>query len=158
MKKIAALIVILVITMTITLSAAGNKKPSLYDPSLDVKAELKKAFITAKKENRNILMMFGANWCPWCHKLHNLFDNNKEIKDYLKKHFILILVDVGEDRKKPINQDIVKKARVGGLGYPSLAVLNYKGQLLVAQSSGILEKGKAHNPEKVLNFLKIHTN
>lgn len=159
LKKISALLIFLILSLSMAVSAADNKKrPSIYDSSLDVKAELKKAFVTAKKENKNILLMFGADWCPWCHKLHNLFHNNKEIKEYLKKHFITIMVDVGKDRKNPLNQDILKKARVGGLGYPGLAVLNYKGQLLVVQSTGILEKGKAHNPVKVLNFLKVHTN
>jgi uncharacterized protein YyaL (SSP411 family) len=33
----------------------------------------------AGKDGKRVLLQFGANWCPWCHKLHSLFDTDKDI-------------------------------------------------------------------------------
>jgi hypothetical protein len=48
----------------------------------------------------------------------------------------------------------VKKYRVEGFGYPALAVIGKNGDLLCAQSTGVLEKGNGHDPIKVLSFLR----
>ena len=64
------------------------------------------------------------------------------------------MVDVGEKPGEPLNRDLVDFYRVKGFGYPSLAVLGPKGRLICSQSTGILEKGKAHDPDRVLAFLK----
>ena len=98
--------------------------------------------------------MFGGNWCPWCHKLHELFETDAQIKALLDSSFILVLVDVGEKNGEPLNRDLVEKYRVGGFGYPALAVVGKDGALLSSQSTGVLEKGKGHDPERVLWYLK----
>lgn len=134
----------------------GKKRPPIYDPQLDVKAEIQKMLPLARQENKHLLLMFGGNWCPWCHKLHNLFHADPAIKKFLAGHYIVILVDVGEKADEPLNRDLVTLYRVQGFGYPGLAVLSPKGRLLCAQSTGVLEKGKAHDPERVLSFLKAN--
>jgi thioredoxin-related protein len=70
---------------------------------------------------------------------------------------IAVMVDVGEKATKPLNRDLVDLYRVKGFGYPSLVVLDQKGRLICSQSTGVLEKGKAHDPERVLAFLKAQT-
>lgn len=157
MKKLIIVIGLLMMAITwgMALQAADNvDRPAIYDPGLDVKTAIKTAMGQSAKENKHILLMFGGNWCPWCHKLHHLFDSNKTIKDYLAKHFILILVDVGEKADEPLNRDLVDFYRVKGFGYPSLAVVSPYGRVLSAQSTGVLENDKAHDPARVLGFLK----
>ena len=148
-------ILIFLLIFPVFVEGVKIKRDPIYDPGLDVKAAITESLEIGKKENKNILVMFGGNWCPWCYKLHSLFEKDLKINDFLKKNYILILVDIGETAAKPLNRDIVDKLRVKGFGYPSLAVLGYqKGTLLAAQSTGILEKGKSHDAEKVLGFLK----
>ncbi|MDD8016497.1 MAG: thioredoxin family protein [Acidobacteriota bacterium] len=134
----------------------AREKPAIYDPAADVKALITAAMADAAAGQKNILLMFGGNWCPWCHFLHELFDSDRAIQDRLQKSFILIMVDVGEKAGQPLNTDLLELYRVKGMGYPSLAVLDAKGKLLAAQSSGVLEKGRGHDPKKVLAFLDIH--
>jgi thioredoxin-related protein len=133
----------------------GKNGPDIYDPGADVKAQIAAAVKTAGAENKNIILMFGGNWCPWCHRLHELFQADAPIKKLLAARYILLLVDVGEKPAQPLNRDLVDLYRVKDFGYPALAVLDKQGHLLCAQSTGVLEKGKGHDPAKVLAFLKI---
>jgi thioredoxin-related protein len=134
----------------------ARQKPPIYDPGADVKALIVKARADAVAGHKNLLLMFGGNWCPWCHRLHELFKADEAIRSRLAKSFVLVMVDVGEKPGEKLNTDLLELYRVKGLGYPSLAVLDAEGALLVAQSSGVLEKGKGHDPKKVLAFLDIH--
>ena len=148
---------IIVILLCGNLTAALQTKsarPDIYDPELDVKAAIKSSLEQAGAENKHLLLMFGGNWCGWCHLLHGLFETNQTVKSFLKSKYILILVDIGESADKPLNRDLVKLYRTEGFGYPSLVVLDQNGRLLVSQSTGVLEQGRGHDPERVLGFLK----
>jgi thioredoxin-related protein len=133
----------------------GKNGPDIYDPGADVKAQIAAAVKTAGVENKNVILMFGGNWCPWCHRLHELFQADARIKKLLATRYVLLLVDVGEKPAEPLNRDLVDLYRIKDFGYPALAVLDKQGHLLCAQSTGVLEKGKGHDPARVLAFLKI---
>lgn len=131
------------------------ERPAIYDPGADAKAQIAAAVNKAGAENRAVLLMFGGNWCPWCHRLHELFAVDAAVRRLLAERYVLVLVDVGEKPGQPLNQDLVDLYRVKGLGYPALAVLDKQGKLLCAQSTGVLEKGKGHDPARVLSFLAL---
>jgi len=133
----------------------SESKPAIYDPAADMKALIASAVNKAGLEDRNILLMFGGNWCPWCHRLHELFASDPQVEKFLAERYILLLVDVGEKPGQPLNQDLVDLYRVKGFGYPALAVLDKQGHLLSAQTTGVLEKGKGHDPAKIRAFLKL---
>jgi thioredoxin-related protein len=142
---------------TVALPAAGQGKygPDIYDPGADVKSQIAAALLTAQAENRNVLLMFGGNWCPWCHRLHALLQSDGPVKAVLAERYVVLLVDVGEKADQPLNRDLVDLYRVKDLGYPSLAVLDKGGRLVCAQSTGVLEKDQGHDPAKVLAFLHL---
>lgn len=143
----------ILVTCTNNMLNADKKEP-IYDPALDVKAAIADSLGKAQKENKHILLIFGGNWCPWCHRLHQLFKSDSEIKKHLAEKYILVMVDVGEKADEPLNRDLVDFYRVKGFGYPCLAVLGPKGRLICTQSTGVLEKGKGHDPARVLSFLE----
>ncbi|GAB4182260.1 MAG: hypothetical protein Kow00108_19180 [Calditrichia bacterium] len=128
----------------------------IYNPDLDVKQAIQHALERAQETNKHILLMFGGNWCPWCHKLHQLLLTNETLNEFLNENYILIMIDVGEKDTGPINRDLLKKYRVDGFGFPALAVLSVKGELLASQSTGVLESGKGHDYERVMGFLKAN--
>jgi thioredoxin-related protein len=133
----------------------GKYGPDIYDPGADVKGQIAAAVKTAGAENRNILLMFGGNWCPWCHRLHELFAADAAVKRILAERYVVLLVDIGEKPGEPLNRDLVDLYRVKDFGYPALAVLDKAGRLLCTQSTGVLEKDKGHDPAKVLAFLRL---
>jgi len=155
------LLVILVIFSLLVLSGVGYseavKKAPIYNPDANIVKEVEAAIKKATAENKHILLMFGANWCPWCHKLHELFGSDLAIKKILAEKYILVMVDIGETKDKPLNRDLEAKCGVKGMGYPSIAVLDKKGDLICAQSSGVLEKDKGHGPKRVLAFLQVES-
>jgi thioredoxin-related protein len=156
-KKLLWLILAAVLVLLAAILPAaeqGKNGPDIYDPGADVKAQIAAAVKTAGLENRNILLMFGGNWCPWCHRLHALFGADGQIKKILAGRYFVLLVDVGEKPDQPLNRDLVDLYRVKDFGYPALAVLDKTGRLLCTQSTGVLEKDKGHDPAKVLAFLE----
>ncbi len=132
---------------------AQTKSNDIYDPSADIHAVIDSSVAAAKIQNKHVLLMFGGNWCPWCHRLHDLLQSNADIRSLLERSYIIVMVDIGETADKPLNRDLLKKYRVEGFGYPALAVLDQEGKLLSAQSTGVLEKGKGHDPQRVLAYI-----
>jgi thioredoxin-related protein len=156
-SRTVGLLLLTVMFAAVFLPAAGQGKygPDIYDPGADVKIQIAAALESAKAQNRNVLLMFGGNWCPWCHRLHALFQTDGPVKAILAEKYIVLLVDVGEKPDQPLNRDLVDLYRVKDLGYPSLAVLDKGGRLVCAQSTGVLEKDQGHDPAKVLAFLRL---
>ncbi len=130
--------------------AAKGSHADIYDESLDGSKQITEALALAKKENKRVLIQFGANWCGWCHKLHRLFDTDEKVSAELKDHYVLILVDVNKGH----NQSLMVKYGAERLGLPSLVVLDSTGKHVTTKNTGELEEGDHHSPAKVMTFLK----
>ena len=57
------------------------------------------ALAQAKKENKVLVMVLGADYCPWCRKFENKTLNSKLVKPSLEKEVITLLVDKKFDRE-----------------------------------------------------------
>src|SRR5262245_55240495 len=57
--------------------ADDTKKADIYDTKADAKQLIAKAVAKAKSENTRVLVMFGGNWCGWCHKLHGTLKSDQ---------------------------------------------------------------------------------
>lgn len=134
---------------------AKPTRPPIYDTKADGTTQIADALATAKREHKNVLLQFGANWCGWCHKLHTLFQTEKNIAAFLKSNYVLVLVDVDQVDAKMHNADTNEKyGNPCRFGLPSLVVLDAYGKQLTTQDSGKLEKGDHHDPALVMKFLK----
>ncbi|MFQ5413721.1 MAG: thioredoxin family protein [Phycisphaerae bacterium] len=133
----------------------SEKRPALYDTNADGGRQIAAALAAAKRDNKRVLLQFGANWCVWCHRLHELFASDRDIARTLLYEYVLVLIDVDTVGGKKHNADI--DARYGHPtrhGLPVLVVLDADGTHVTTQETGALEAGDHHNPEKVLAFLK----
>ena len=130
---------------------ATAKKPSIYDKNADAKAQLAAATERAERSNKRVLLMFGGDWCGWCHKLHDLFAQNAEIHKLLSYEYEVVMIDT----QAPHAQELLKQCSEGqsGVGFPFLAVMDASGKLLVGQKTDPLEQGDHHDPKKVKDFL-----
>jgi thiol:disulfide interchange protein len=131
-------------------SSAAAARPGIYDEKADASQQIAAALETAKKENKRVLLQFGANWCIWCHRLHNLCETNSELSAKLRDAYIVVLVDVNKGHNKEVDTRYGNPTR---FGLPALVVLDADGKSLVTQDSGKLEEGDHHDPKKVLAFL-----
>ena len=131
--------------------ASASKKPSIYDKNADAKVQLAEATARAKREDKRVLVMFGGDWCGWCHKLHELFAANAQIRKLLSYEYELVMIA----DKAPHAQELMSTCYTGEKhpGYPFLAVMDSSGKLLIGQETGSLEEGEHHDPKKVKDFL-----
>jgi thioredoxin-related protein len=134
------------------------QRPSIYDKSADAKVQVAKAVERAKKGDKHILLMFGGDWCGWCHKLHGLFKSDRGVARILYNEYQLVTIDLESPNatellktcKEALSKDELQK----GVGYPFLAVLDADGKVITAQRTDVLEEGDHHDPKLVSAFLE----
>ncbi|MFK7989797.1 MAG: thioredoxin family protein [Sandaracinaceae bacterium] len=125
-----------------------------YDEDADAQADIDAALASAGADNKRVLLMFGANWCPWCRRLEHTFRNAPDVTSELTESYHLIHVDIGA-RHSDTNRDVAR--RYGdplSQGLPCLVVLNADGSVAHVQETGSLEDGDRHDPPRVLAFLR----
>ena len=136
---------------------APAKRTSIYDKTADANAQVEKATEQAKRDNKRVLLMFGGDWCGWCHKLHELFATNPEVRKTLSYEYVLVMIDT----EAPNATELLKKCRGAlsqdelqkGVGFPFLAVLDADGKIVTALRTDNLEEGDHHDPKRVEEFL-----
>jgi thioredoxin 1 len=122
----------------------------IYTPGLNAHDEIKQAIAEAAKQHKNVLVVFGANWCYDCHVLDLAF-HRPDVSTVLNHNYEVVHIDVGEGDK---NQDIMQQYNVPmKKGIPAIAVLDGHGKLLYSQQGGEFEKARVLGPQDVLAFL-----
>jgi thioredoxin-related protein len=133
------------------------RRPSIYDKTADARDQLAKAVERAKHDDKRVLLMFGGDWCGWCHKLHDLFRTNREVAMILSDDYVLVTIDLESPNATPLllrcKEALSKDELQKGVGYPFLAVLDADGKVVTAQRTDPLEEGDHHDPKKVADFL-----
>jgi thiol-disulfide isomerase/thioredoxin len=127
-------------------------RPEIYDASADGKVLVDAALTRAKKDGKLVLLMYGGNWCGWCYKLHDLFDEHEPIRELLRRRYEVVMIDIGSETNKKLAETY--RADWKSHGVPYLTVLNSMGDVVTNQETEVLEVGKRHDPDKVLAFLK----
>ena len=127
---------------------------AIYDTKADGEMQIADALKIAARDNKRVLLKFGANWCSWCHLLHKLFKEDARVAAKLKESFELVLIDVDTVDGKKHNETVdAKYGNPMKLGLPVLVVLDANGKQLTTQSTEVFEVDDHHDPEKVLAFL-----
>ncbi|REC52845.1 MULTISPECIES: thioredoxin family protein [Chryseobacterium] len=95
---------------------------------------LNKALTEAKSKNKNVLLMFHASWCKWCHVMEKNM-NLPETKPIFDKKFVTAYIDIQEmgEKKKlenPGGEVLMEKYKGKEAGLPFWLVLNPKGEVL----------------------------
>ena len=78
----------------VTTSATTQALPDGYDATRNAKADINAALAAAAKDNREMLIDFGANWCPDCRALDVMF-RSVQVEPLLQKDYLVVAVDVG---------------------------------------------------------------
>ena len=144
MPKTLALLVTLAI-------AVAQAAPLPYDEAADARADLERALTAAKSEQKPVLVIFGANWCPDCRALDRALTSGKNA-ELVSREFKVVKVDVGQfDR----NLDIA--ARYGNpikKGIPAAVVLSPQAEVLYATRAGELADARHMSETGVYDFFK----
>src|SRR5579862_3198628 len=57
--------------------------------------QLTNAETVAKKEHKNVFLIFHASWCGWCHRLEKMM-NSPEAKPIFDANYVIVTLDVDE--------------------------------------------------------------
>src|SRR6188472_3318713 len=60
---------------------------------------LKEARAQAAKENKNVMVIFHASWCGWCHKMDTSL-NDASVKKFFDDNFVIRHLVVFESKGK----------------------------------------------------------
>ncbi len=127
----------------------------IYDTKADGNHQIANALKKAEPGHKHVLLMFGANWCIWCRRLHATLGQDDAVAKLLGEKFEVVLIDVNTRNGTKRNADV--NERYGNPiahGLPVLVVLDASGKQLTTQDTGELESGDKHDPKKVLAFLE----
>ncbi len=140
----------LMATMVGTCALASAANPS-------AKSVIAAASAKAKAEKKNVMVIFHASWCGWCHRM-DAFLESPEFKAAFDKSYVITHVDVLE---QPAKKDLENAGGVdlmtqlGGkdAGLPFFAILNPSG---IKISDSLLSDGKnmgfPSEPQEIAGF------
>ncbi len=136
---------------TIRLTEPTTTNPDLYPDPNEAKKDLDSALAAAAKDHKNVIVVFGGNWCYDCHVLDATF-KTPAIAPLLKSNYHVVHINIGE-----YDQNLALAAKYQTVlthGVPALAVLDDKGKLLTSQKNGEFESAVKIGPSDITDFLK----
>jgi thiol:disulfide interchange protein len=137
-------------TGTAASPAAEDAIPDHYDPSRNPTADLKAALALAATDGKEVLVDFGADWCPDCNVLDKVFQS-AGTKPVLQDNYHLVAVDIGE-----FDHNLEFAAKYVNLeksGIPALVVLTPDGKVRVATNDGSFANARTMDSDQVNTFL-----
>lgn len=132
------------------LSQPTQLEEKIY-PTGDAHQQISDAVAKASSAHKNILVIFGADWCYDCHVLEKAF-HRPDIARVLDPNYQVVDIDIGNGNK---NADLAQQYEVPlDRGVPAIAILDSRGNLLYSQKKGEWERARALGPEDLLALLK----
>ena len=114
-----------------------------YDTTADAHAQVDAAFAAARSSGRDVLIDFGANWCPDCRMLNGVLQM-PAVKAWRDSRFETVMVNV--DRFN-VNMDVAARFGVKVKQIPTVLVLTPQGKLLDPDGTLALGNARAMSPQ-----------
>ena len=147
MVRIKDLFRFLPFVLLAAVTMAAEQPP--YDEKADAHQQITAAIAEASKAHKNVILVFGANWCPDCRALDAQM-HKEGLATLIATDYVVVKVDIGRHDK---NQDVAEKYHVPlKRGIPAMAVLDPGGALLYAMDQGQFEDARHMSYESIREF------
>jgi len=130
------------------LSLAALAATGPYNESADAHVTLQHGLEQARASGKDLLVVFGANWCPDCRELDKAFHGRTAA--LIAARFVVVKIDVGNFDK---NLDVVKRyGYPTGKGIPAAIVLTPEDKLVYATRAGELADARHMGDDGIYQF------
>lgn len=132
------------LTVAVSFVVSCSNKSDINNPKLSSWKE------KASAENKLLLVVFGASWCPDCKALERSFAIPK-IADLLQKKYLMVSIDVGQfDQNLDWNESLGNPIQKG---IPALVILHPNGTILGSTKGGEFSQARSLPSEQVYSYL-----
>ena len=108
---------------------------SLFAHELQYEHTLNQALQKAKQQNKEVMMMYSAVWCPECNYMKEVVLKDSKVVNYIQKRYVVLILDIQND-ELPKGFDYI--------GIPTFFIVDAQAKL----------KHKINGGNKASKFLK----
>jgi thioredoxin len=133
--------------LCMTLAASAADAP--YNEAANAKADVQQGLDAARTDQKQLLLVFGANWCKDCRELDKAMRGTS--RALIEGRFDVVKIDVGNFDK---NLDLAE--RYGNpikMGIPAIVVLSTNGQVAYSTKGGELANARRMGDTGIYDFL-----
>lgn len=139
------------ILLFLFLAVATAATDSPYNDAADARADIKQALTQAATNHTDVIVVFGANWCPDCRALDSAMEKGSSAA-LLARDFQIVKVSVGRWNK---NLNVAKSYGVPQeQGIPAVAILSVDNKVLYVTKEGEVANARYMGEDGIYNFFK----
>jgi protein disulfide-isomerase len=132
------------------LATVAQAAPWPYDEKADAGLDVQHAIEDAKADHKQVLLVFGANWCPDCRALDKAMHGSSQ--SLLADRFEIVKIDVGNfDKNLKLSQHYGNPI---AKGIPAVVVVDADDHLLYSTKGGELANAGQMSERGIYDFLK----
>ena len=129
--------------------------PEPYSGMLITDADLKKFINLSVEQNKQSIIIFGANWCPDARLLDAVMQL-KLIKKYLDRHSNILHIDVGDYEINTELFNVFDKNIRDGI--PRIFIMDRKGRNINLQDNDTMRKARELSTQDIFDYFQKFIN
>jgi thioredoxin 1 len=139
-----------IVAAALACGAAAAELP--YDEAADATAELQSALAAARSDHSDVLLVFGANWCPDCRELDKALNGSSHA--LISGRFRVVKIDVGRfDKNLELANEYGNPIR---MGIPAVVLLTADNRIVYSSKGGELANARKMGDTGIYDFLSSH--
>ena len=129
--------------------------PEPYSGILITDDDLKKFINLSVEQNKQSIIIFGANWCPDARLLEAVMQL-KLVKKYLDKHSNILHIDVGDYEINTELFNVFDKNIRDGI--PRIFIMDRKGRNINLQDNDTMRKARELSTQDIFDYFQEFIN